>query len=162
MLAVEPGEHFGNILVNAARQLPENSPRTGLVGAPVVLGSLNLITLPLLSHTQRSSGDHEKAVLLGLCLATSVYGVAIASEPRHSAIVDMPRVATLTHASPDTWHTLPPVHPNDEPPSSAQHPFSPQSLMDRLVLLNRCDSSDQLRNSLSLVELTLTIPREGD
>lgn len=31
----------------------------------------------------------------------------------HAASVDLPRVATLSHASPETWHTLPPV-PNSE------------------------------------------------
>jgi hypothetical protein len=59
-----------------------------------------------------------KAVPLALCLATSVYGVALANESRHAAIVDMPEVINLTHASPDTWHTLPPVQPNDEPTST--------------------------------------------
>jgi hypothetical protein len=104
-----------------------------------------------------------KTVLLALCLATSVYGVTIASEPRHSAIVDMPRVATLTHASPDTWHTLPPVHPNDEPTSTAASDFGAPSVFGQVGLLEpRCDSSDLPRNGLSLVELTLTIPREGD
>jgi hypothetical protein len=104
-----------------------------------------------------------KAVLLALCLATSVYGVTIASEPRHSAIVDMPRVATLTHASPDTWHTLPPVHPNDEPTSTAASDFGAQLVFGQVGRVHpRCESTDVSRNGLSLVELTLTIPREGD
>jgi len=50
-----------------------------------------------------------KALLLALCLAASACGVASANESRHAAIVDMPEVATLSHATPDTWHTLPPV-----------------------------------------------------
>jgi hypothetical protein len=60
-----------------------------------------------------------KALLLALFLAVSVCGVASATESRHSAIVDMPAVATLSHASPDTWHTLPPVQPNDWRTSTA-------------------------------------------
>jgi hypothetical protein len=46
-----------------------------------------------------------KTVTLALCLAASVYGLATANESRHAAIVDMPKVITLTHATPDTWHT---------------------------------------------------------
>ena len=60
-----------------------------------------------------------KAVPLALCLAASACGVASANESRHAAIVDMPEVATLSHASPDTWHTLPPVQPYDESTSTA-------------------------------------------
>jgi hypothetical protein len=39
----------------------------------------------------------------------------------HSAVVDLPKVADLSHASPDTWHTLPPPvevyeqHPSNGP-----------------------------------------------
>ena len=51
-----------------------------------------------------------KTITLALCLAIFAYGTAPASETQHSAIVDMPQVATLSHASPSTWHTLPPVH----------------------------------------------------
>jgi hypothetical protein len=60
-----------------------------------------------------------KTVTLALCLAPSVYGLATANESRHAAIVDMPKVITLTHATPDTWHTLLPVQPNDRPTSTA-------------------------------------------
>src|SRR5262249_55710340 len=51
-----------------------------------------------------------------LLLLEAVFGycVALATESRHAAIVDMPKVVTLTHASPpDTWQTLPPVQPNE-------------------------------------------------
>ena len=54
-----------------------------------------------------------KTITFAFCLAVSAYGIALASESRHAAIVDMPEVATLSHASPDTWHTLPPVQPDD-------------------------------------------------
>jgi hypothetical protein len=54
-----------------------------------------------------------KAITLGFCLAVFGCGIALASEAQHAAIVDMPAVATLSHASPDTWDTLPPVQPND-------------------------------------------------
>jgi hypothetical protein len=30
------------------------------------------------------------------------------AEEVHSAVVDVPKVADLSHASPDTWHSLPP------------------------------------------------------
>ncbi len=59
-----------------------------------------------------------KALSLALCLAALAHGIALANESRHAAIVDMPEVITLSHASPDTWHTLPPVQPNDEPTST--------------------------------------------
>jgi hypothetical protein len=103
-----------------------------------------------------------KALLLALCLAASVCGVASANDTRHSAIVDMPEVTTLTHASPDTWYTLPPVHPNDELTSTAASDFGAPSVFGQVGPLElRCDSTDLPRNSLSLVELTLTIPRVG-
>jgi hypothetical protein len=54
-----------------------------------------------------------KTITLACCLAIFACGIALANEPRHAAIVDMPAVATLSHASPDTWDTLPPVQPND-------------------------------------------------
>jgi hypothetical protein len=104
-----------------------------------------------------------KAVPLALCLATSVYGIATANESRHSVIVDMPEVITLTHASPDTWNTLPPVQPNDEPTSTVTSAFGVQLVFLQIGRVKpRCGSADVSRNSLSLVELTLTIPREGD
>jgi len=60
-----------------------------------------------------------KTLLLALGLAASACGVASANESRHSAIVDIPKVINLNHASPDTWHTLPPVQPDDESTSTA-------------------------------------------
>ena len=54
-----------------------------------------------------------KTITLAFCLAVFGCGIALANETRHSAIVDMPEVAILSHASPDTWDTLPPVQPND-------------------------------------------------
>jgi hypothetical protein len=50
-----------------------------------------------------------KAVLPALWLVVSLCGGAVASESRHSVVVDTPEVITLTQATPDTWHTLPPV-----------------------------------------------------
>ena len=86
-----------------------------------------------------------KTITLACCLAVFGYGVALATESRHAAIVDMPEVATLSHASPDTWHTLPQVQPNDVRTTKA------------LLLAQveaKCDASPghQYRNSLSLVE----------
>jgi len=43
-----------------------------------------------------------KTVTLGLCLAVFAYGIALANESPHAAIVYMPEVAILTHASPET------------------------------------------------------------
>jgi hypothetical protein len=59
-----------------------------------------------------------KALSLALCFAASAYGVSLANESRHAAIVDMPEVVNLAQASPDTWRTLPPV-PNEPPASTA-------------------------------------------
>jgi len=60
-----------------------------------------------------------KTITLALWLAASAYGVALASESRHAVIVDMPKVINLNHASPDTWHTLPPVPSKDVPTTTA-------------------------------------------
>jgi hypothetical protein len=104
-----------------------------------------------------------KAVPLALCLVACVYVEAIANESRHAVTVDMPKVITLSHASPDTWNTLPPVQPNDEPTSTATSAFGAQLVFGQVGRVKpRCGSADISRNSLSLVELTLTIPREGD
>jgi hypothetical protein len=87
-----------------------------------------------------------KTITLAFCLAVFVCGIALASEPRHAVIVDMPEVATLSHASPDTWHTLPPVQTNDVRTTTA--------LLFVGSVEPRCDASpgDQSRNSVSLVE----------
>jgi hypothetical protein len=63
-----------------------------------------------------------KALPLALCLTVFAYGIALANESRHAAIVDTPEVANLSHASPDTWQTLPPVQPNDWRASKADAP----------------------------------------
>ena len=47
-----------------------------------------------------------KALPLALCLTVFAYGIALANESPHAAIVYMPEVAILTHASPETWPTL--------------------------------------------------------
>jgi hypothetical protein len=61
-----------------------------------------------------------KALPLALCLAALAHGIALANESRHAVIVDIPEVATLSYASPDTWQTLPPVQPNDWRTSNAE------------------------------------------
>ena len=91
-----------------------------MAGPPLVLSSLYRVTLPLLFTSLRFDAT-MKAIPLAFCLAASVYGVAIGSESRHSVIVDMPRVITLTHASPDSWQTLPPVQPNYKPTSTVAY-----------------------------------------
>jgi hypothetical protein len=50
-----------------------------------------------------------KTVLPAVWLVVSLCGGAVATESRHSVVVDTPEFITLTHATPDTWHTLPPV-----------------------------------------------------
>ena len=93
-----------------------------------------------------------KALVLALCLTASSWGIAFANESRHSVIVDMPRVITLTHASPDTWHTLPPVQPNDGTTSTATEAPPVFGRVGHVELRCGLDPADQFRNSLSLVE----------
>jgi len=93
-----------------------------------------------------------KTVTLALCLAASVYGLATANESRHAAVVDMPEVATLTHATPDTWHTLLPVQSNDRPTSIAASAFGDPVFGQVGHLQPKCGSTDVSRNGLSLVE----------
>ena len=52
-----------------------------------------------------------RTVLPCLWLVASLCGSAVATESQHSVVVDTPEVITLTHATPDTWHTLPPIQP---------------------------------------------------
>lgn len=90
-----------------------------------------------------------KTVTLALCLGASVYGLNAANESRHAAIVDMPKVINLNHASPDTWHTLPPVPSKDVPTTTAALLFAQVGPVEPT-----CEASPgyQSRNSLSLVE----------
>ena len=118
----------------------------GLAGAPSVPRSLYRVTLPLLSNVVRLGFEATmKALVLSLWLALSVYDVAIASESQHSVIVDMPKVVTLTHASPDTWDTLPPV-------GSTSTASAAQLLFGQVGRVECATSTNQSRNSLSLVE----------
>jgi len=66
-----------------------------------------------------------KTVTLAFGLALLGYGVALATESRHAAIVDLPAVATLSHASPDTWDTLPPIQQERRPLTFAHYDFAP-------------------------------------
>ena len=93
-----------------------------------------------------------KPVLLAIWLAASACGVAFANESRHSATVDMPAVITLTHATPDTWHTLLPVQSNDRPTSIAASAFGDPVFGQVGHLQPKCGSTDVSRNGLSLVE----------
>ena len=80
-----------------------------------------------------------KTIILGFCLAVLAYGIACASEVQHAVIVDMPEVATLRHASPDTWHTLAPVQPKDVYATTA-------------LMFAQLEATCPSRISLSLVE----------
>src|SRR4029450_13311538 len=93
-----------------------------------------------------------KPVLLAIWLAASVCGVAFADASHHAAIVDMPKVITLSHATPDTWHTLLPVQPNDEPTLTAASAFGDPVFGQVSRLQPKCGSTDVSRNGLSLVE----------
>jgi hypothetical protein len=75
-----------------------------------------------------------KTITLALWLAASANGVALASESRHAVIVDMPKVISLTHASPDTWHTLQPVQPYDESTSTATSDFGAPSVFGQKIV----------------------------
>jgi hypothetical protein len=90
-----------------------------------------------------------KAVLLALCLAASIYSEAIASGSRHAVIVDMPKVINLNHASPDTWHTLPPVPSKDVPTTTAALLFAQVGPVEPTC---KASPGDQSRNRLSPVE----------
>jgi hypothetical protein len=94
-----------------------------------------------------------KTITLALWLAASAYGVALASESRHAVIVDMPKVITMSHATPDTWHTLLPVQPNDEPTSTVATFGNPVFARVDRFQQSRCGagSTDVSRDSLSLV-----------
>jgi hypothetical protein len=93
-----------------------------------------------------------KTITLALWLAASAYGVALASESRHAVIVDMPKVITMSHATPDTWHTLLPVQPNDKPTSTATSAFGDPVFGQVSRLQPKCRSTDVSRNGLSLLE----------
>jgi hypothetical protein len=53
------------------------------------------------------------AAIVGSVSAAAAYQSVSTPLPQpaeaHAASVDLPRIATLSHASPSTWHTLPPV-----------------------------------------------------
>ena len=50
--------------------------------------------------------------LIGFVMCNMAIGHA--SEPCHSATVDMPDTITMTYASPDTWQKLPPPTEQNE------------------------------------------------
>jgi hypothetical protein len=49
----------------------------------------------------------------------------------HSVVVDMPQTISMSHASPDTWDTLPAVHPDELSPATGQWPQLAMSLQQR-------------------------------
>jgi hypothetical protein len=61
-----------------------------------------------------------KAVLPSVGLVAFVaYGVTVGHAFEPAVIVDTPEIVTMTYASPDTWHTLPPpVQLNEQPPAT--------------------------------------------
>jgi hypothetical protein len=70
-------------------------------------------------HADLEAAMKAVLVLVGL-VAFVAYGVAVAyASERHAVIVDAPEVITMTYASPDTWHTLPPpVQLNEQVPAT--------------------------------------------
>jgi hypothetical protein len=159
---------LGSARIVGTARLVGRSPASpnGLAGAPLVLSSLYRVTLPLLSPSLRSEAT-MKAVPLAFCLATSACGVAFANESanesRHSAIVDMPGVITLTDASPDTWHTLLPVQPNDRPTLTAASAFG-DPVFGQVGPFNRSAAQPTYLGTASLLwsSLTPTSRSEGD
>src|SRR4029450_3785239 len=93
-----------------------------------------------------------KTVLLAVWLGVSLCGGAVATESGHSVVVDTPEFITLTHATPDTWHTLLPVQPNDMPTLTAASAFGDPVFGQVSRLQPKCGSTDVSRNGLSLVE----------
>jgi hypothetical protein len=95
-----------------------------------------------------------KTLPLALCLAALAHGIALANESQHAAIVDMPKVITLTHASPDSWYTLPPVQPDEQKPTAAYNLREPLVFrqLGRLELRCSAESTYASRNRLSLVK----------
>ena len=64
--------------------------------------------------------------LIGFVVWSTAIGHA--SEPCHSATVDMPDTMTMTYASPDTWQKLPPpTKQNEQGGSPGTHSFSSSS-----------------------------------
>jgi hypothetical protein len=95
-----------------------------------------------------------KTITLGFCLAILACGIASASEVQHAAIVDMPKVITLNHASPDSWYTLPAVQPDAHKPTAAYNLREPLVFrqLGRLELTCSAESTYTSRNRLSLVK----------
>src|SRR6185295_6706132 len=76
-----------------------------------------------------------KTITLAFCLAVFAYGGTLANESRHSVIVDMPAVATLSHASRDTWDRLPPIQQERRPLTFAHYDLAqPRRLAPDLTL----------------------------
>ena len=79
---------------------------TGAVLLALPVGSPKTIQL----GSDHSSYQHPEVALI----PSSSFFKTNASQSKqrveevHAAVVDTPKVADLSHASPDTWHTLPP------------------------------------------------------
>jgi hypothetical protein len=78
-----------------------------------------------------------KALLLTLCLAASACGVASANDSGHSAIVDMPKVATLTQ--------------NHLTPGMLSHQFSQMTGQHQMLMLAKDTHLMTSRNSTDRV-----------
>jgi hypothetical protein len=127
----------------------------GLTGAVVLglpVGSPNTIQL----GSDHSSNQHTEVART----PSSSFSKTNASQSEqqveevHAAVVDIPKVADLSHASPDTWHTLPPpVQLNEQLP-----PTSPD--LNEIELL-KVNSAANIRSSPSASAEIIGIAHAG-
>jgi len=149
----------GAPLVPSSRHAPLlfPSPRSGASSAAFGIGRWNALGAKRVVEgrgARRREAAMLRTVLPSLWLVASLCGSAVATESQHSVVVDKPEVITLTHAAPDTWHTLPPVQQNEPTSTAASHPRGPLVFVQLARLQLRCDahSTHVSQNSLSVVE----------
>jgi hypothetical protein len=102
------------------------------------------------ASTALASGDVSMSVI-DPCACSPGWAPPV----RSGSVARYRKVVTLTHASPDTWYTLPPVQPNDEPTSTAASNLGGPLVFGQVGRLEpRCGagSTEVSRNNLSLVE----------
>jgi hypothetical protein len=95
-----------------------------------------------------------KPLALALCLTALAHGTVLANESQHAATVDMPKVITLAHASPDSWYRLSPVQPDEQKRTAAYNLQEPLVFgqLGRLELTCSAESTYASRNRPSLVK----------
>src|SRR5215831_123374 len=133
-----------------------NSRMAGTPGAPLPPATGKFAQCVSSSALSLFADEDDKPGTLACCLAVFGYSVALATESRHAAIVDMPAVATLSHASPDTWDILPPVQPNEWQASKADAPTG--HALDGFAQLHRHGLGTELAfGGVFVLPMTLTL-----